>query len=144
MIPQNPDRDLLIRVDADLKNLDSRVKDVSELQSKHGARTESLAESMLQLTYNVGALVKGMEKAETGLHGLSQQGTRISDLEAHATKNDEINAEFRKDTTHRLAEMEQKFDRGFFLAKIVTGIIGSPVAIAACLWVLQFVQAHVK
>lgn len=144
MIQPSQDRDLLIRVDADLKNLDTRVKDVSELQAKHGARTESLAESMQQLTYNVGALVKGMEKAETGLHGLTHHGIRIADLEANAVKNDDLNSEFRKDTIHRLSEMEQKFDRGFFLAKIVTTIIGSPVAIAACLYALQFVQTHLK
>lgn len=61
------DRDLLIRVDADLKNLATKVKEVSTLQIEQGHQSQQLSSSLQTLTYNVGALVEGMKEAKAGL-----------------------------------------------------------------------------
>lgn len=148
-LQNSTDRDLLIRVDADTKNTGLRVKELAERTSVLSDRSSELSAKMLELTMNVGALVKSMEKAENGLQTLAEMrqidqhnSDRIDALE-RAVKNSENTAvEFRSDATNRLQGIEQKFDRGFFLAKIVTGIIGSPVLVVACIQILQFVQRH--
>jgi DNA repair ATPase RecN len=76
------DRDLLIRVDADVKHLTTRVKEVSQAQVDHAARTQELASSLQTLTYNVGALVEGMKEAKAGLDVQNQLVNDVDQLKA--------------------------------------------------------------
>lgn len=86
---QKNERDLLIRVDADLKNLDRTVKEVRDKQNTQEQNAQKLTENVFALTANVGALVEGMRDAKDALHTIGKHEQRLSALETWRVELDE-------------------------------------------------------
>lgn len=75
------DRDMLIRLDADVGNLSEQVKEVRTAQTEQERAAQKLTENLNQLTYNVGAMVEGMKEAKEMMHTVGKHDQRIKTLE---------------------------------------------------------------
>lgn len=75
------DRDMLIRLDADVGNLSNQVKEVRIAQTEQERAAQKLTENLNQLTYNVGAMVEGMKEAKEMMHTVGKHDQRIKTLE---------------------------------------------------------------
>lgn len=86
------DRDMLIRLDADVGNLSEQVREVRTSQAEQERASQKLTENLTQLTYSVGAMVEGMKEARAMMHAVGKHDQRISHLETwkdtHAVETD--------------------------------------------------------
>lgn len=112
MTPQanQTDRDLLIRVDADLKNLDKTVKEVRDKQTSADNTSAELTKNVNQLTFNIGALVDGMKDAKSvttmlvDAHTKADRRMDLLDVEMKELKEDRMR--FMKRIDAELGEMK--------------------------------------
>lgn len=150
------DRDLLVRVDSDVRHLSKQVSDLSESQVEHENKTDKLAEQMLQLTYNVGHMVKSMEKAEAMMATQATQQAQLASNEAWKVAHEELHKQLSKSQAADIAEVKEAIaeDKKIWapladLAGKWKWAIGGGIAIIAFLgWdkfaaVLRFVGTHV-
>lgn len=111
------DRDLLIRVDTDVKHLADQVSDVRTKQTEQDKHSQSIAENLNRLTYNVGAMVEGMKEAREMLHNVGKHNQRIEFLEqwkeAHEVASAKIEDRFQqgfRDIMKQLEEDRKKWE----------------------------------
>lgn len=78
---RDSDRDLLVRVDADVKHLSKVTESVSNRQEEQQRNIQTLSDNMAQLTFNVGALVEGMKDAKEAMHTIGKHEQRLSSIE---------------------------------------------------------------
>lgn len=96
------DRDLLIRVDTDVKHLAEQVGNVRLKQGEQDKYSQSIAENLNRLTFNVGAMVEGMKEAKEMLHSVGKHDQRIGSLE-----------QWRDDQEMLSVKIEDRFQQGF-------------------------------
>lgn len=87
------DRDLLIRVDADVRHLTNGVKEVKEAQIELAHQQQELGTALQTLTYNMGAMVEGMKEAKTGLHEQTRLANDVEDLKLWRAEHDKTHRE---------------------------------------------------
>lgn len=114
---KHPDRDLIVRLDADLSNLTTQFKDhrdeetvrYSELQST----TSQLTKDLIVLTHNVGAIVKAIERSNEMHKVVEMHEARIVNVEAQTIRIVNSIESNQKTTSDSLSKLETHLNARF-------------------------------